>query len=71
MPPTHTNWQLEMTRRMFLLTKEKAQAFSLLFREKSFESRDSRTLLDSIKDKLVTFILLLFNARVLGRHSTV
>ena len=34
--------------------------------------RDSRTMLDSIRDKLVTLIYLaLFNARVLGRHSTV
>ena len=33
--------------------------------------RESRTPLDSIIDKLLTFILLLFNARVFGRHGTV
>ena len=54
----YTNWQLEMTRRMFLLTKGKWQVFSLMFGERSFLHlfRDSRTLLDSIRDKLVTLI---------------
>ena len=43
--------------------------------ERSFLNlfRDSRTPLDSITDKLVTLIyfVILFNARVLGRHGTV
>ena len=50
----HTSWQLEMTRQMFLLTKENAQAFSSMFGERSFLNlfRDSRTLLDSVRDNL-------------------
>ena len=33
--------------------------------------RESRTPLDSIIDKLLTLILLLFSARVFGRHGRV
>ena len=51
-----TNWQLEMTRRMFLLPRENAKAFSLMFGERSFLNlfRNSRTPLNM--RKLVTLI---------------
>ena len=47
-----------MTRWMFLLTEENAQAFSSMFGERSFLNlfRDNRTPLDSVRDKLVTLI---------------
>ena len=54
----HTNWQLEMTRRMFLLTKGKCASIKFNVWARSFWNlfRDSRTPLDSIRDKLVTLI---------------
>ena len=47
-----------VSRRMFLLTKENGQEFSLTSGERSFLNLfcDSRTPLDSIRDKLVTLI---------------
>ena len=47
-----------MTRWMFLLTEENAQAFSSMFGERSFLNlfRDNRKPLDSVRDKLVTLI---------------
>ena len=46
------------SRRMFLLMKGNGQEFSLISGERSFLNlfRDSRTPLDSIRDKLVTLI---------------
>ena len=56
--PMHTNRQLEMTRRMFLLTKGKCASIELNVRREVVLNlfRDSRTLLDSVRDKLVTLI---------------
>ena len=55
----HTNWQLEMTRLMLLLIKRKfASIYSSMFGERSFSNlfRDSQTLLDLARDKLMTLI---------------
>ena len=67
----HTNWHPVGC---FFRPRENGQEFSLMSGERSFLNlfRDSRTSLDSIRDKLVTLIFLsLFNARVLGRRGTV